>query len=214
MGPDTAYALTALFRFGLREETHAAISWLLAAIRRHGPAPLILYALDGSVHSEDPAEQDAPGWRGIGPVVIGNRATDQLQLGVFGDLFSIVQLYVDNGNVLDDDTGRTLAAIADLTCDAWRRPDSGMWELTEVRHYTTSKLGCWQALTNAAHLADLGRSPVTPPDGVPRPDTSASGSRLRRGLRSARPTCGTRVRWTSTAPSSCTPSAGSTAATG
>ncbi len=156
---DTAYALTALFRFGLREETHAAISWLLAAIRRHGPPPLILYALDGSVHSEDPAEQDAPGWRGIGPVVIGNRATDQLQLGVFGDLFSIVQLYVDNGNVLDDDTGRTLAAIADLTCDAWRRPDSGMWELTEVRHYTTSKLGCWHALTNAAHLADLGQIP-------------------------------------------------------
>ncbi|WP_407068298.1 glycoside hydrolase family 15 protein [Lapillicoccus sp.] len=156
---DTAYALTALFRFGLREETHAAISWLLAAVRRHGPEPRVLYALDGSVQSEDPVEQDAPGWRGIGPVVIGNRATDQLQLGVFGDLFSIVQLYVDNGNVLDDATGRTLASIADLTCDAWRRPDSGMWELPETRHYTTSKLGCWHALTNAAHLVDLGQIP-------------------------------------------------------
>ncbi len=36
---DSAYALTALFRFGLREETHGAMSWLLGTIRRHGPDP-------------------------------------------------------------------------------------------------------------------------------------------------------------------------------
>ncbi|WP_375502020.1 glycoside hydrolase family 15 protein [uncultured Jatrophihabitans sp.] len=154
---DSAYALTALFRFGLREETHGAISWLLATIRRHGPDPRILYNLDGSIPDDQVDVRDVPGWRGVGPVVSGNQARGQLQLGVFGDLFSIVRLYVDEGNVLDAETGRMLADVADSTCDAWRSPDSGMWELPEEQHYVTSKMGCWKALTDAAHLAEVGQ---------------------------------------------------------
>lgn len=159
---DTAYALTALFRFGVREETHAAIAWMLGTVRGQGRDPAVFYRLDGS--TVDPAtgdltEHDVPGWRGIGPVVSGNAAVGQLQLGVFGDVFSIVQLYVDHGNVLDSETGLLLTEIADRAADQWRRKDSGMWELEEQRHYTTSKLGCWQALTHAAHLAELGQIP-------------------------------------------------------
>ena len=156
---DTAYALTALFRFGVREETHAAISWMLGTIRRQDRVPAVFYHLDGTAPDDDVREHEAPGWRGIGPVVTGNRAASQLQLGVLGDVFSIVQLYVDNGNVLDDQTGLLLTEIADRACDSWRQPDAGMWELEETRHYTTSKLGCWQALTHAAHLADIGQIP-------------------------------------------------------
>ena len=81
---------------------------------------------------------------------------------MFGDLFSIVALYVDNGNVLDAETGRMLAGVADLACDRWRSQDAGMWELHEARHYTTSKLGCWQALQHAVHLCELGQIPGDP----------------------------------------------------
>jgi len=158
---DSTYALTALFRFGLREETHGAISWLLATIRRHGPEPRVFYRLDGAL-PDGTTTRDVPGWRGIGPVVEGNAASGQLQLGVFGDLFGIVALYVENGNVLDAETGRMLAGIADLACDRWQAKDSGMWELPEARHHTTSKLGCWQALTKAVELAEAGQIPGDP----------------------------------------------------
>jgi GH15 family glucan-1,4-alpha-glucosidase len=155
---DSAYALTALFRFGLREETHGAISWLLSTIRRHGPEPQVVYTLGGGLVPR--AEfRDVPGWRGSTPVVSGNTAAEQLQLGVFGDLFAIVSLYVENGNVLDAETGRLLAEIADLACDRWQAKDSGMWELPEARHYTTSKLGAWMALTKAVELAEAGHVP-------------------------------------------------------
>ncbi|WP_353649542.1 glycoside hydrolase family 15 protein [Nakamurella sp. A5-74] len=157
---DTAYTLTALFRFGLREETHSAISWLIETVRLHGPEPEVCYRLDGTVPGADVTVYDAPGWRGIGPVVSGNRASGQLQLGVFGDLFSIVQLYVDHGNVVDAGTARLLAEVADLTCDRWRNKDAGMWELTEDRHYVSSKMGCWKALVDAAHLAEIGQLPA------------------------------------------------------
>ncbi|SDP14590.1 Glucoamylase (glucan-1,4-alpha-glucosidase), GH15 family [Klenkia soli] len=155
---DSAYALTALFRFGLREETHGAMSWLLGTIRRHGPEPRVCYTLDGEL-TDGVDEPDVPGWRGVGPVQVGNGAADQLQLGVYGDLFSIVALYVENGNVLDAETGRLLAQIADTACDRWQQKDSGMWELHDPQHYTTSKLGCWQALTKAVELAEAGQIP-------------------------------------------------------
>jgi GH15 family glucan-1,4-alpha-glucosidase len=152
-----AYSLTALVRFGVREETHGAISWLLGTIVRGGDEPQVCYALDGSTIDPQVRHLDVPGWRDITPVVSGNRASRQLQLGVFGDIFSIVQLYVDSGNILDEETGRMLTGVADLACDRWRSPDAGMWELPQERHYTTSKLGCWQALQHAAHLADVGQ---------------------------------------------------------
>jgi len=155
---DSAYALTALFRFGLREETHGAMSWLLGTIRRHGPEPRVCYTLDGEL-TDGVHEPDVPGWRGVGPVQVGNGAADQLQLGVYGDLFSIVALYVEHGNVLDADTGRMLASVADTACDRWQQKDAGMWELHDPQHYTTSKLGCWQALTKAVELAEAGQIP-------------------------------------------------------
>lgn len=156
---DTAYSLKAMFRYGLREETHGAISWILQRVREHGPQPQIFYSLAGNLPPAEEDVTDAPGWEGHRPVKQGNGAADQLQLGIFGDLFTIVRLYVDNGHVLDTPTGRTLADIADIACDAWRRPDSGMWELPELRHYTTSKLGAWETLMSASRLAEAGQIP-------------------------------------------------------
>src|SRR5690606_25980886 len=80
---DTAYAVDALVEFGLEEETHAAISWILTTYREHHAR--VFYALDGSLPGEH-RMANVPGWRGIGPVVDGNRAATQLQLGVYGDL--------------------------------------------------------------------------------------------------------------------------------
>ena len=154
---DTAFSLAALLQLGVREETHGAISWMLRVLRSQTEEIGVLQALDGHLPDDDVTHFDVEGWRGHGPVVAGNRASGQLQLGVYGDLFNIVQLYVDAGNVLDDATGRLMTNIADDAADHWRRADAGIWELEETRHYTTSKLGCWQALTKAVHLGEIGQ---------------------------------------------------------
>ena len=152
---DAAFTVEALIRFGLREEPHAAVAWLLRAIKRHGPRLHIFYALDGSlpggVH-----ERSVPGWRGVGPVVAGNRANDQMQFGIFGDLMKLMRVYVQAGNLLDADSAQLLRTLADEVLGLWRQEDSGIWELPEARHYTSSKMGCWQALIEAARLHELG----------------------------------------------------------
>jgi GH15 family glucan-1,4-alpha-glucosidase len=154
---DLAYTVGALVSFGLREETHAGLSWLLRTIKENGPEIAVFYTLDGrSGDDVEVEEQRAPGWNGIGPVVTGNPAQGQLQLGVYGDLFGIVRGYLReaHGNVLDTETGRFLADVADRVCDNWRKPDAGMWELPDEQHYTSSKMGCWQALDAAIWLAE------------------------------------------------------------
>lgn len=153
---DAAYTLHALIRFGEREEVHNAVSWLLRVIRKQGPNPEVFSTLEGDTPTDE-KEVDAPGWRNIGPVIEGNRVGGQLQLGVYGDLFEMVELYLEGGNVIDEPTARLLGDVADRTCDVWHRRDAGIWELTEDRHYTSSKMGCWHALDCAVNLAEAGQ---------------------------------------------------------
>jgi GH15 family glucan-1,4-alpha-glucosidase len=152
---DSAYALHCMLAFGDFEDMHTSVSWLLRTVRsRHGGVP-VLAGLDGE-QPEGTVEHDVAGWRGIGPVVSGNPAAEQLQLGVYGDLFDLVHTYVQAGNVLDLDTARFLAAAADRVCDLWHHRDSGMWELRTAQHFTSSKMACWQALQHASDLVDAG----------------------------------------------------------
>jgi GH15 family glucan-1,4-alpha-glucosidase len=153
---DTAYTLHSLTRAGLREEVHGAVSWMLKNLRMQGSDLQVFTRLNGTV-PEGTQRPDLTGWRNLGPVVDGNPAAGQLQLGVFGDVFDIVWQYVQAGHVLDPATMRQLADLADLTCDIWHRRDAGMWELPEERHYITSKLGCWNALRCALLLAERGQ---------------------------------------------------------
>ncbi len=152
---DLSYTVHALTRFGLREETHAAVSWVMRTIAEHDETMPIFYDLNGE-KTDGVEERDVPGWNGIGPVTIGNRAGDQLQLGVWGDVFEILRQYVKAGNVLDRQTASVLERLADDACHRWPEQDSGMWELQEAQHYVSSKVGCWQALDAAVELHDAG----------------------------------------------------------
>jgi GH15 family glucan-1,4-alpha-glucosidase len=156
---DAASAATALFRLGIAEEAHAAVRRLRDAI--HRPGPQRLSPLDGGTSA--PREfPEVPGWRGMGPVVVGNGAADGLPLAVVGDVFAAIRRYVDHGHVLDTGTGRLLAGMADRACDAWRGRDAGPWELGRPEHHTASTLSCWQALRCAVHLARVGQVPDDP----------------------------------------------------
>ena len=153
---DLAYTVDALLRFGLREEPHAAVSWLLKALKHDTADGITVFlTLDGEVVSEVRNEA-AEGWRGIGPVLSGNDASGQLQLGNYADLIGILTTYLSDGNLIDAASSELLVKLADDACMQWPKKDSGMWELRELRHYVSSKMACWQALDSACRLHDLG----------------------------------------------------------
>ncbi len=161
---DLAYSADAFLRFGLREEPHAAVSWVLKALKQNTSDGIALFLSIEGEQTDGLHEADAAGWRGIGPVVTGNQASGQLQLGVYADLIGIMRSYTADGNLLDATSSDLLVHLADEACVNWKRKDSGLWELQDLRHYVSSKMGCWQALDAACSLHDMGY--VLPPKGT------------------------------------------------
>ncbi|UIJ34316.1 glycoside hydrolase family 15 protein [Allobranchiibius sp. GilTou73] len=152
---DAALTIDAMAALGLEEEVHAAVAWLLHAIRANGPDVHVMYTLSG--HEPDGVRTpDLPGYRHSLPVQIGNSAAGQTQLGIYGDLFGTVADWVFGGHVLDIRSARELADLADRCADVWRHDDAGIWELHTDRPYTSSKMNCWRALDAAARLAAAG----------------------------------------------------------
>jgi GH15 family glucan-1,4-alpha-glucosidase len=155
---DTSFTLEALLRLGLPEQVHESFSCLLRAVKATAPDLHPFYTVDG-----DEARRcdllPLRGYRDSLPVRYGNAASTQLQLGSWGDLLETTDLYVESGSALDGGTAEMLAGCIDRLCLAWRDEDSGIWELDDLRHYTSSKLGVWTAFDRAAKLVDLGELP-------------------------------------------------------
>jgi GH15 family glucan-1,4-alpha-glucosidase len=155
---DSSFILDALINLDLREEVHRAVSWLLSALRRHAPELHVFYTLEGGVPDEE-TQLDVAGFRNSRPVRSGNGASNQMQLGCFGDLFDTICRYAEGGHLLDPASAELLAGYADRCVELWGEEDSGIWELPDRHHYTISKIGCWVALDRAARLADDGQLP-------------------------------------------------------
>ncbi|MGN6325068.1 glycoside hydrolase family 15 protein [Pseudolysinimonas sp.] len=160
---DLAFSVDAMLDFGAREETHAAIAWLVGALESDGHRAPVYFRVDGSRDDGRPRRLSAPGWQGIGPVVSGNRASGQVQLGVYGEVLALLARDVRGGSVLDEGTARLIRMFADEICRRWRRPDSGMWELPRRRQHVASKMTAWQGLGAAISMAEAGALDVVEP---------------------------------------------------
>jgi GH15 family glucan-1,4-alpha-glucosidase len=156
---DSSATLDALLRLGCPSEAEAFFWWLMHASQLTHPRLRILYRLNGVPRSPE-RELALAGYRGSRPVRIGNAAGSQEQLDVYGHLLQTAWLYCGAGGTLDGDAAARLAATADLICELWRRPDSGIWEVrSDPAHFTQSKMMCWLGLERADRLAKAGRIP-------------------------------------------------------
>ena len=157
---DASFTLEALLRLGYRDEAHAFFWWLMHAGRLHHPELRTLYRVNGDPHSSERVVDGLRGYRGSAPVRIGNAASNQLQLDVFGDVLDAIWLYCSAVGELDTATGKEVAAIADHVAGNWTQPDSGIWEARDSqRQFTQSKAMCWVALDRACRLAEQGHIP-------------------------------------------------------
>ena len=157
---DSAFTLAALLRLGCAPEAEAYFWWLLQATQLTHPRLQPLYRLDGGAEAPETV-LPMPGYRGSRPVRVGNAAAAQRQLDSYGELLHTVWLHTDGGGRLDPEVGRRVAQVADLVCELWREPDSGIWEVRSApAHFTHSKMMCWVALDRATTLADRGLVPA------------------------------------------------------
>jgi GH15 family glucan-1,4-alpha-glucosidase len=90
-------------------------------------------------------------------VRIGNAASGQKQLDIYGDVVLAADAVVAAGGRLDATERRMLTGLGRTVCRIWREPDSGIWEVRGPRrHYTYSKLMAWAALDRLLRLDSCG----------------------------------------------------------
>ena len=95
------------------------------------------------------------GYRGSRPVRIGNDASAQLQLDIYGELLDAVYLYNKYGTPISYDLWQAVREMLNWVVENWQQPDEGIWEVRGGRRqFVHSKLMCWVALDRGLRLAN------------------------------------------------------------
>ena len=90
------------------------------------------------------------GYEGSRPVRIGNAASSQVQLDVYGEVLDALQRARVAGMPTNPSAWPLLLALVDHVEAHWQEPDQGIWEVRSgPRHFTHSKVMAWVCVDRA-----------------------------------------------------------------
>ncbi|HEX2051345.1 MAG TPA: glycoside hydrolase family 15 protein [Actinomycetota bacterium] len=151
---DASFTLYALFILGYRAEAHAFIEWLMRTTAGRARDLQVLYGIGGERLLPEIALDHLDGYRGSRPVRIGNAASRQLQLDVYGAILDTAHLWRRHGGDVEPEFWDLLQGCVGEIEARWREPDEGIWEVRGGRrHFVYSKVMCWVGLDRAIKAA-------------------------------------------------------------
>ncbi len=143
---DAALTLAAMLRSGYAEEAQAWRDWLLRAVAGSPADVQIMYGIAGERRLDERELEWLPGYEGSRPVRIGNAASAQPQLDVYGEVIDAMLSAREGGAPALEHAWAVLLATLKWLEDGWRRTDAGIWEVRgPERHFTHSKVMAWVA---------------------------------------------------------------------
>ncbi|MGI4794968.1 MAG: glycoside hydrolase family 15 protein [Janthinobacterium lividum] len=151
---DASITLFAFMNAGYFDEAGSWAEWLQRSVAGSPEQIQIMYGLAGERRLEE-YEIDLPGYEGSKPVRIGNAASSQVQLDIYGEVCMALN-QARRGNLLSKDFAwplqcELLAHLGTL----WNKPDSGLWETRGgEKHFTFSKVMAWAAFARSIEDAE------------------------------------------------------------
>ena len=144
---DTAFTLLVLLRAGYAEEATAWRRWLLRAIAGEPSQLQTIYGVCGERQLNEWKADWLPGYESSRPVNIGNAASGQFQLDIFGEIASALSRTPVASDDIKLSSTSVQAQLTDHLCHIWDQPDDGIWETRGKRkHFVHSKVMAWVAL--------------------------------------------------------------------
>ncbi len=155
---DASFSVYALLGLGYVEEARSFVGWLANRIEEQAgdaSGPLkIMYRVDGSSDLSEETLDHFEGYMGSAPVRIGNGASDQLQLDIYGEAMDSIYFADRHGVALGYARWNRVVDMLDWLCDHWDSPEEGIWETRGGRqNFTYGRINSWTAFDRAIRLA-------------------------------------------------------------
>jgi GH15 family glucan-1,4-alpha-glucosidase len=152
---DATFTLIAFMNAGYNEEAKLWREWLLRTIAGSPSQMQIMYGVRGERRLEESEIPWLSGYENSKPVRIGNAASQQFQLDVFGEVLAAMYLAQVAGMATDEAHWRLLQGLMKFLESTWQAPDEGIWEVRGGRkHFTHSKMMAWVAFNYAIKLGE------------------------------------------------------------
>ncbi len=143
---DATFTLLSLLNAGYLDEAREWRHWLLRAVAGRPENLQIMYGVGGERRLTEFELDWLPGYEGSRPVRVGNAASGQFQLDVYGEVADALYQAHRHGLSDLDDAWHVGKVILNFLEHAWKEPDEGIWEVRgERRHFTHSKVMAWVA---------------------------------------------------------------------
>jgi GH15 family glucan-1,4-alpha-glucosidase len=151
---DATFTLLALLHVGYRKEASEWREWLVRAVAGEPSRIQVCYGLAGERRLPEMELPWLPGYQGASPVRIGNRATEQLQLDVYGEVLDVLYQALGHGLEYSDDAWRVARSLLGFLESNWDEPDEGIWEVRGGRRgFTHSRMMAWVAFDRGLKIA-------------------------------------------------------------
>lgn len=152
---DATFTLYSFMEAGYTDEAAAWSDWLLRAVAGDPSQLQIMYGAAGERTLTELELTHLAGYENSRPVRIGNAASAQFQLDVYGEVMDAMHLARKVGLHLGPDTWSLQRHIVDFVVKHWEEPDEGIWEIRGPRrHFVHSKIMAWVALDRAVKAVE------------------------------------------------------------
>ena len=157
---DATLTLLAFLNAGYLEEARAWRIWLLRAAAGDAAALQTMYAVAGERRLTEIILDWLPGYEGSKPVRIGNAATAQFQLDVYGEVLDAFHQGRVHELEVSNEAWALQRRLLGFLEHAWKEPDEGIWEVRGPRrHFTHSKVMAWVAFDRGVQAVErFGRT--------------------------------------------------------
>ncbi len=147
---DATFTLYSFMTAGYTDEARAWSDWLLRAVAGDPSQLQIMYGLAGERTLPEFELGHLCGYENSRPVRIGNAASAQFQLDVYGEVMDAMHAARTAGIEMDEEAWHLQRHLVDFVIAHWQDPDEGIWEIRGPRrHFTHSKVMAWVALDRA-----------------------------------------------------------------
>jgi GH15 family glucan-1,4-alpha-glucosidase len=154
---DAYFVVNALNRLNATRTMERYLGYIINVAARGNGLLQPVYTVSGGSELDEREIDSLPGYRGMGPVRVGNQAWQQVQNDVYGSaVLAATHAFFDRRLIAlgNEALFRQLEPLGERAVAVHDQPDAGLWELRGSAHvHTFSSVMCWVACDRLAKIA-------------------------------------------------------------